>query len=151
MGILFALHNMGIRLAIDDFGTDYSPGLPQTAPSRRDQIDKSFIIQLTPSSDDAIIVRSTVDMASSLGLTVMAEGVETAATLQYLRHIGCQGGPGLLHQPTSTRRGPPQLDDRLAHQSPHSAASHNPRPQHPATPKAEQLPPRPPTSVPALV
>jgi diguanylate cyclase len=95
MGILLALHNMGIRLAIDDFGTGYSSlAYLKRLPVDELKIDKSFITHLTPSSDDAIIVRSTVDMAASLGLAVMAEGVETASTLQYLRSIGCQGGQG---------------------------------------------------------
>src|SRR6185312_14936004 len=58
------------------------------------KIDKSFITQLSPSSDDAIIVRSTVDMAANLGLTVLAEGVESATAMEYLRSIGCQAGQG---------------------------------------------------------
>jgi diguanylate cyclase (GGDEF)-like protein len=95
MGILLALHNMGIRLAIDDFGTGYSSlAYLKRLPVDEIKIDKSFITQLTPSSDDAIIVRSTVDMAANLGLTVLAEGVESAATMQYLRSIGCQAGQG---------------------------------------------------------
>jgi EAL domain-containing protein (putative c-di-GMP-specific phosphodiesterase class I) len=95
MGILLRLHEMGITLTIDDFGTGYSSlTYLRRLPVDGIKIDKSFITNLTPDSDDAIIVRSTVDMARSLGLGAVAEGVESQATMDYLRGIGCQGAQG---------------------------------------------------------
>jgi len=95
MGILLRLHEMGITLTIDDFGTGYSSlAYLKRLPVDDIKIDKSFITNLTPDGDDAIIVRSTVDMARSLGLGAVAEGVEGQATLDYLRTIGCEGAQG---------------------------------------------------------
>jgi EAL domain-containing protein (putative c-di-GMP-specific phosphodiesterase class I) len=95
MGILLRLHQMGIRLSIDDFGTGYSSlAYLKRLPVDDIKIDKSFIMGLTPESDDAIIVRSTVDMARSLGLMVVAEGVDSTATMDYLRDIGCNWAQG---------------------------------------------------------
>jgi diguanylate cyclase (GGDEF)-like protein len=95
MGILLRLHQMGITLTIDDFGTGYSSlTYLRRLPVDGIKIDKSFITNLTPDSDDAIIVQSTVDMARSLGLGAVAEGVESQATMDYLRGIACQGAQG---------------------------------------------------------
>jgi EAL domain-containing protein (putative c-di-GMP-specific phosphodiesterase class I) len=95
MGILLRLHEMGITLTIDDFGTGYSSlTYLRRLPVDGIKIDKSFITNLTPDSDDAIIVQSTVDMARSLGLGAVAEGVESQATMDYLRGITCQGAQG---------------------------------------------------------
>jgi EAL domain-containing protein (putative c-di-GMP-specific phosphodiesterase class I) len=95
MGILLRLHQMGVRLSIDDFGTGYSSlAYLKRLPVNDIKIDKSFVMGLTPGSDDAIIVHSTVEMARRLGLTVVAEGMESTATMDYLRDIGCNSAQG---------------------------------------------------------
>ena len=87
--------------------TTSAPAIPPSPTSNafpvdEIKIDKSFVTHLTPSSDDAIIVRSTVDMAASLGLAVMAEGVETAANPPIPPEHRLPRGPGILHKPAPT-------------------------------------------------
>ena len=89
------LHEIGGRLSIDDFGTGYSSlAYLQRLPVDEIKIDKSFVKNLASVEDDAIIVRSTVDLAHSLGLEVVAEGVETADGLETLLEYGCDQAQG---------------------------------------------------------
>ncbi|GAB5451899.1 MAG: EAL domain-containing protein [Halioglobus sp.] len=80
----------GIRMAIDDFGTGYS-SLAQlkSLPVHELKIDRSLVHELDASHDDQLIVRSTIEMAHSMGLKVVAEGVENQASLTLLREMGC--------------------------------------------------------------
>lgn len=84
------LGSLGIRIAIDDYGTGFSSlsYLRQLAVNEL-KIDKVFIMNLHQSDDDVTIVRSTISMAQNLGLEVVAEGVENAFALQLLRELGC--------------------------------------------------------------
>ena len=76
--VLDRLHMMGIRLSIDDFGTGYSSlAYLRQLPIDEIKIDRSFVMNMAISEDDAVIVRSTVDLGRNLGLEVVAEGVET--------------------------------------------------------------------------
>jgi len=81
---------MGIRIAIDDFGTGYS-GLSylKQFPIDTVKIDQSFIRDLTIDTEDEAIVRAIIAMSQSLGLSVVAEGVESAEQLAILRKLGC--------------------------------------------------------------
>jgi EAL domain-containing protein (putative c-di-GMP-specific phosphodiesterase class I) len=91
----------GVGLAIDDFGTGFS-GLIQLRrlPFTEVKIDRQFVTDLPTSRDDAVIVRSVVDLAHGLGLMVTAEGVETIEQLAALRELGCDLVQGyLLSQP----------------------------------------------------
>jgi diguanylate cyclase (GGDEF)-like protein/PAS domain S-box-containing protein len=93
--ILGRLHGMGERLSIDDFGTGYSSlAYLQRLPVDEIKIDKSFVTSLSVATDDAVIVRSTIDLAHNLGLTVVAEGVEDEATMEMLLAYGCDRAQG---------------------------------------------------------
>ncbi len=84
------LKSMGIALAIDDFGTGYSSlGYLKRFPIDNIKIDRSFIKDIPRSNDDATITRTIIDMTHNLRLKVVAEGVETAAQLDFLREHGC--------------------------------------------------------------
>jgi diguanylate cyclase (GGDEF)-like protein/PAS domain S-box-containing protein len=93
--VLAQLHEMGQGLSIDDFGTGYSSlAYLQRLPMDEIKIDKSFVMSLCPASDDAVIVRSTIDLAHNLGLTVVAEGVETEVAMNMLIGYGCDRAQG---------------------------------------------------------
>lgn len=89
------LKKCGIRLAIDDFGTGYSSlSYLRSLPVDELKIDKSFVIAMTEEGGDEVIVRSTIDLAHTLGLSVVAEGVEAAEHLAVLRRLGCDVAQG---------------------------------------------------------
>jgi diguanylate cyclase (GGDEF)-like protein len=91
------LHALGCRLAIDDYGTGYSSlAYLRRLPVHEIKIDKSFVIGMATDSSDALIVRSTIDLAHNMGLSVVAEGVEDDATLDRLRAMGCDIVQGYL-------------------------------------------------------
>jgi diguanylate cyclase (GGDEF)-like protein len=92
---LHALSAAGYRLSIDDFGTGYSSlAYLKRLPVDELKIDKSFVIAMERDLDDAKIVRSTIDLAHNLGLTVVAEGIENAHVYGLLRALGCDEGQG---------------------------------------------------------
>lgn len=94
---LALIHSLGIVLSIDDFGTGYSSlSRLKKLPVSELKIDRSFISDMTHDSDDEVIVRSTIELAHNLGLTVTAEGVETADTWQRLAALGCDMVQGFL-------------------------------------------------------
>jgi diguanylate cyclase (GGDEF)-like protein len=95
MEILSRLDEMGIRLAIDDFGTGYSSlAYLKRLPVDELKIDKSFILGMEENENDAVIVRSTIDLGRNLGLRVVAEGVETAKAWNRLVSLGCDIAQG---------------------------------------------------------
>ncbi len=97
------IHAMGIRIAIDDFGTGYS-GLSylKQFPIDTVKIDQSFIRDLTVDVEDEAIVRAIIAMSNSLGLSVVAEGVESVEQLSMLRELGCDLAQGYYYsQPLS--------------------------------------------------
>jgi EAL domain-containing protein (putative c-di-GMP-specific phosphodiesterase class I) len=84
-----------VRVSIDDFGTGYSSlGYLKQLPVSELKVDKSFVRDLAPSSDDAAIIRAITQMARALRLDVMAEGVEDGATQQLLAGLGCDAIQG---------------------------------------------------------
>ncbi len=101
--ILNQLRELGLSLAIDDFGTGYSSLVYlKQLPIDMLKIDKEFIADLTKDPDDEAITTTIITMAHSLGLTVIAEGVETQQQLDFLREHGCDEIQGFwLSQPLS--------------------------------------------------
>jgi EAL domain-containing protein (putative c-di-GMP-specific phosphodiesterase class I) len=88
--ILEELSRMGVIVSVDDFGTGYSSmSYLRRFPIDKLKIDRSFIADLTKSSEAAAIVKSIISLAHSLRIKVVAEGVETAEQLQQLRVFGC--------------------------------------------------------------
>jgi EAL domain-containing protein (putative c-di-GMP-specific phosphodiesterase class I) len=93
--VLHRLAAMGITLSIDDFGTGYSSlSYLKRLPVHEVKIDKSFVHHMVTDDDDQVIVRSVVDLARNLRLTVTAEGVEDAATWDRLAELGCDSIQG---------------------------------------------------------
>jgi len=87
---LQSLREMGVSLAIDDFGTGYSSlAYLKRLPITTLKIDKTFITDLNRDPDDTAITTTVITMAHSLGLTVVAEGVETETQLRFLDHFHC--------------------------------------------------------------
>ncbi|CAN7603703.1 putative bifunctional diguanylate cyclase/phosphodiesterase [Rhizobacter sp. LjRoot28] len=95
LGTLERLSSLGFRLSIDDFGTGYSSlAYLKRLPVDELKIDKSFVLNMEKDIDDARIVRSTIDLAHGLGLTVVAEGVENAQCWELLRALHCDEAQG---------------------------------------------------------
>ncbi len=93
--ILRKLDSMGITLAIDDFGTGYSSlAHLRQLPVDEIKIDKSFVIEMEENENDAVIVRSIIDLAHNLGLKVVAEGVDTKDAWDTLTILGCDHSQG---------------------------------------------------------
>jgi diguanylate cyclase (GGDEF)-like protein len=92
---LNTLSQAGFKLSIDDFGTGYSSlAYLKRLPVDELKIDRSFVMAMQTDESDAKIVRSTIDLAHNLGLTVVAEGVENAAILQRLADLECDQAQG---------------------------------------------------------
>jgi len=104
--ILTELDKMGVTLAIDDFGTGYSSlAYLKRLPVDELKIDKSFVMEMEENDNDAVIVRSTIDLAHNLGLKVTAEGVETQEAWNTLSLLGCDQSQGyFMGRPMSVEK-----------------------------------------------
>ena len=97
MDILRDLHGLGVHLSIDDFGTGFSSlAYMKQLPVHELKIDRTFVQGMATSEKDVSIVRSTVQLAHSLGLKVVAEGVEDERCLERLRELRCDLAQGFL-------------------------------------------------------
>jgi EAL domain-containing protein (putative c-di-GMP-specific phosphodiesterase class I) len=93
--VLMHLHELGIKISIDDFGVGYSSlSYLCRLPVDRLKIDRSFVMNMTKNPSDAMIVRSTIDLAHNLGLEVVAEGVELEEQYAQLQSWGCDAAQG---------------------------------------------------------
>jgi diguanylate cyclase (GGDEF)-like protein len=93
--ILHELDSLGIRISIDDFGTGYSSlARLKDLPVHELKIDRAFVTSMQSIHSDAVIVRSTIDLARNLGLAVVAEGVEDKSVLNELSDLGCDTAQG---------------------------------------------------------
>jgi EAL domain-containing protein (putative c-di-GMP-specific phosphodiesterase class I) len=100
LGSLQALRNLGSRILIDDFGTGYSSlSYLKHRPIDTLKIDRAFVRDMAVDANDAAIVRAIVGVAKSLGLQLVAEGIETAEQLECLRKLDCECGQGFYFSP----------------------------------------------------
>jgi diguanylate cyclase (GGDEF)-like protein/PAS domain S-box-containing protein len=112
---LNALRAMDITIAVDDFGSGFSSlAYLKRLPIHRLKIDKSFVDQLTTDDNDDAIARAIIALGRGLGLEVIAEGVETQAQADFLRHEGCTQAQGYLY-------GKPMSADQLMASAPLNA------------------------------
>jgi diguanylate cyclase (GGDEF)-like protein len=100
LSILHQLRALGVRISMDDFGTGYSSlSYLRSFPFDKIKVDRSFMSDLTGSSDGLAIVRAIVGLGQSLGMTTTAEGVETEEQLGLMRALGCDEIQGFLFSP----------------------------------------------------
>jgi diguanylate cyclase (GGDEF)-like protein len=97
---LSELHEMGATISIDDFGTGYSSlAYIKRLPVDRLKIDRSFVKDLPDNADSAAITKTIIQLAHGLSLDVVAEGIETRSTLEFLRDAGCDMAQGYYFSP----------------------------------------------------
>ena len=111
IGKMHALRELGVRLSLDDFGTGYSSlSYLKLLPLDQIKIDQAFVRNVTTDPIDAVMVKTIIGMAQNFRLDVIAEGVETAEQLEFLRQGGCMAYQGyLLGKPV-----PPEEFEALA-------------------------------------
>ncbi len=108
MKVLTNIHHIGINIAMDDFGTGYSSlSYLQKLPVSTLKIDQSFVSEVPNNKDDAELTNTIIAMGQSLNLTVIAEGVENEAQLEFLKQRGCHAVQGFL-------TGKPGLADEIS-------------------------------------
>jgi EAL domain-containing protein (putative c-di-GMP-specific phosphodiesterase class I) len=107
--LLDEIRSRGVRLAIDDFGTGYSSmSLMKKFPIDTIKIDRSFVLDLAQSAEDRAIATAIINMGKALGLTVVAEGVETKEQDAFLRGHACDEVQGyLFSKPVPPEKIPP--------------------------------------------
>lgn len=134
IGILWEFKRMGINISLDDFGTGFSSlYYLKQLPLDEIKIDKTFIQDLETNSDSATITQGIINITNSLGLTVVAEGIETEFQLGFLASLQCNTYQGYLF---SKPRPAEEIDALLA--THFTAAKTHPAPSRPAVAPAEK-------------
>lgn len=138
--ILRRLYELGVGIAIDDFGTGYtSLSYLRKLPVSELKIDKSFVTNMCRANDDAVIVRTIIELAKNLGLKTVAEGVEEGETWQALSRLGCEIAQGYY----MSRPVEPQALERWLMESAWSLADRElPLSSHSALPASSAVLPR---------
>ncbi|OHC90085.1 MAG: hypothetical protein A3J99_04450 [Sideroxydans sp. RIFOXYD2_FULL_59_7] len=91
------LKDLGVKLSLDDFGTGYSSlSYLKALPIDQIKIDQSFVRDIVSDPNDAVMVKTIIDMARNFRMDVIAEGVETEAQCALLRELGCKSYQGYL-------------------------------------------------------
>jgi diguanylate cyclase (GGDEF)-like protein/PAS domain S-box-containing protein len=104
IGVIEALHGIGARIIVDDFGTGFSSiSYLKNAPIDGLKIDRSFVRRAASNPEDAAIVRAMISVADRLSLLAIAEGVEKQAQLDFLRREGCAQAQGRHYAPPLTK------------------------------------------------
>jgi EAL domain-containing protein (putative c-di-GMP-specific phosphodiesterase class I) len=118
--VLRELRSMGVSISLDDFGTGYSSLLRlQTLPVDELKIDRAFVTRLADGAEAAGIVRAVIDVAHALGMTAIAEGVETQEEWDLLVEMGCDGVQGWhVAMPMPTELATAWLRSRLSGAAP---------------------------------
>src|SRR4029077_18344220 len=118
--VLDAIQSRGVRLAIDDFGTGYSSmSMMKQFPIDTIKIDRSFVRDLPNDSEDQAIAQAIISMGKALGMTVIAEGVETIEQQTFLRNHACDEMQGFLFsKPLPARQMAELLRAESQHDSP---------------------------------
>ena len=106
LDILKRLEKLGIKLAIDDYGTGFSSlAYIKKLPVQELKIDQSFVRNMVTDRNDAIIVKSTIDLGHNMGLKVVAEGVEDVEIMKMLKSLGCDHAQGyFMSKPLSAEK-----------------------------------------------
>jgi diguanylate cyclase len=106
LAVLEELRAMGVGISVDDYGTGMSTlDYLQRIPATEIKIDRSFVIGMTDNQATRVMVNSTIQLAHSLGMKVVAEGVEDEHTLDELRRMNCDSAQGFyLGRPMTSRR-----------------------------------------------
>lgn len=95
--VIRRLHDLGVHLSIDDFGTGYtSMSYLRDLPVDELKIDRSFVMRMLRDTKDAVIVRTSIDLAQRLGPRAIPEGVEDDATWRALQALDCDAAQGYL-------------------------------------------------------
>ena len=124
---LRSLADAGVRFAIDDFGTGHSSLLRvRDLPVTELKVDRAFVGSMMASSDDEVIVASTMQLGRTLGLEVVAEGVEDEATLERLEAMGCDRAQGYLISPAVPAEGIAEIHRRWPGRQPAPADGDRP-------------------------
>jgi len=100
VAVLARLRDRGFQIAVDDFGTGHSSlAYLRNLPLTTLKIDRSFVAEIATDPSALAIAASIVDLARAVGLTVVAEGVETPENARLLRDLGCEAAQGWLWSP----------------------------------------------------
>jgi EAL domain len=132
-GVLDDLRALGVRIAVDDYGTGYSSlAYLQRLAVDELKLDKSFVLPVLEEQGAAAIVRTTIDLAHSLGLRLVAEGVETEAHLHELAGLGCDLAQGYhISRPLPAQDLPPGCNS-----GPASRSASGPQPRTGSPPRS---------------